>query len=285
MDQYLLWLKDFWRVFSYTLLEIGGNKISLLSLITALTIFYVGYFLSKFLDNLIGKVLEEKTKVDRGLRGSIQRFTRYAVLLWGALIALDTLGISLNSLAAFGAVLMVGIGFGLQNIAQNFISGLILLLERPIKLGDIVVVDGVSGKVVDIRARATIVQTRDDVAIIVPNSKFISENVINDNFSGDRIRLTLKVGVSYSSDPKLVEKILLEIAEGHKKVLKRPSPKVIFSDFADSSLNFDLLFWTTDIWGKDFLLSELRFQVVEKFKEHAIVIPFPQRDVHLFSHS
>lgn len=283
MDQLLAWVKKFWEVFSYTLVDVGGHKLSLLSFATALLIFYIGYFISKVLDRGLGRLLEEKTKIDRGLRDSIQRFTRYFILIVSALVALDSIGISLKSLAALGAVLMVGIGFGLQNIAQNFISGLIILLERPIKLGDIVKVNGVSGRVVAIRARSTIVHTRDDVAIIIPNSKFISENVVNDNFSGDKIRLKLSVGVSYESDVRLVEKILTEVAYAHPKVFNKPPVKVSFNDFGDSSLDFNLFFWTGDLWSKEFLLSDLRFEIVKRFREEKVVIPFPQRDIHLIS--
>ena len=222
-------------------------------------------------------------ELDSGVKGSISRFTKYLVMLIGSLIALDTVGISLKSLAALGAVLMVGIGFGLQNITQNFISGLIILLERPIKVGDLVDVKGISGKVIDIGARSTLVHTRDDVAIIVPNSQFISEQVTNESFTGSRARHHLPIGVAYGADVELVEKILKEVAEAHSKVLKDPTPNVLFVEFGSSSLDFDLMVWVEDLWKFEEILSDLRFAIVKKFNEHNIEIPFPQRDLHLRS--
>ena len=196
---------------------------------------------------------------------------------------MDSVGLNVSSLAAIGAVLMVGIGFGLQNIAQNFISGLILLLERPIRRGDIVSVAGVKGRVKEIRARSTLIETRDDVSIIVPNSQFISEQVINDSFSGNVIREKVDVAVAYGSDTRKVEQVLLEAAEAHSKVQKSPPPRVVFESFGDSSLNFSLRIWISDIWGRDFIMSDIRFDIDHRFRENQIQIPFPQRDLHLKS--
>ena len=178
---------------------------------------------------------------------------------------------------------MVGIGFGLQNIAQNFISGLIILIERPIKVGDVVQVGGVSGRVIDIQARSTLIQTRDDVSILVPNSQFISEQVVNESFRGDIIRYTIKVGVAYGTDTKLVQETLLQVAKEHSLVLKDPAPTVLFEDFGDSSLNFELLVWLEDLWTYRRTLSELRFEIDQKFRERNIEIPFPHRDLHIKS--
>lgn len=231
---------------------------------------------------IVKKFLDSKD-LNSGVKDSISRFARYTVIIAGALIALDTIGISLKSLAALGAVLMVGIGFGLQNIAQNFISGLIILLERPIKVGDIVKVQGVSGVVKEIGARSTLINTRDDIAIIVPNSQFISEQVVNESFSGETIRLHLNIGVAYGSDVNLVKDVLLKIGAEHTNVLKSPAPNVLFTDFADSSLNFELRIWVNDLWTYDSILSDIRFKIIEKFNEKNISIPFPQRDLHIKS--
>lgn len=191
------------------------------------------------------------------------------------------MGVSISSLAAVGAVLMVGIGFGLQNLTQNFISGIILLVERPIKVGDIIKVGTTSGKVVDIRVRSTVVQTRDDVTIIVPNSKFISEEVVNDSYSGKVIRQHLRVGVGYGSDVDKVQHLLCEAAMKHPKVLHEPKPKALFEDFGDSSLNFDLRFWSSEIWLIETVTSEIRKSILNEFRKENIEIPFPQRDVHI----
>lgn len=279
IKEFLLLVKS---VLGTELFELGGNKISIFSLVSALIIIFFTYRFSKFTERFVSKNLKKKTSdLDQGLITAIEKFSGYAVLLVGALMMLDTLGISLSSLAAVSAVFMVGIGFGLQNIAQNFISGLILLLERPVTEGDLIRVDGVEGKIIDIRARATVVRTRDDVAIIVPNSKLISDNVVNDHHLGPNIRLRVTVGVAYGSDVDLVKELLLKVASDHARVLKSPETVVFFNNFGESSLDFELACWTKHQWEKDIIKSELRFAINKAFKDNNIVIPFPQRDVHI----
>ena len=221
--------------------------------------------------------------IDRGVKGSIERLIRYIVVILGFFVALDSLGISMTSLAALGAVLMVVIGFGLQNVTQNFISGLIILLERPIKVGDLVEVGGNTGRVHEIGIRYILIHTRDDIAIIVPNSQFISEQVVNESFSSETIRRRLHVGVAYGSDEELVKKILLEVAQSYEKVLKETAPNVLFLDFGESSLDFALQIWVNDLWRYETILSDLRFAIDAAFRANKIEIPFPQRDLHLRS--
>lgn len=260
----------------------GGNSISVFSIILACGLLWSSFVLGKAGERLIQKALADQD-IDPGVKSSIERFSRYLIIIIGIWIALDSVGINLNSLAAFGAVLGVGIGFGLQNITQNFISGIIILLERPIKKGDMVEVKGVRGKVLDIQARSTLVLTRDDVVIIVPNSQFISEQVVNDSFSGEKIRLSLSIGVAYGSNVELVKQTLTDIAYRNPKVLNQPHPKVLFTGFGDSSLDFELRVWVDDLWDRELVLSDLRFELDAAFREHNIVIPFPQRDIHLVS--
>jgi small-conductance mechanosensitive channel len=281
MQNFIDNLSSVWRYFSVPLFEIGSHKLSLMSFITALIIFYVVLKLSRFGENLTKRLLKKYSHLDNGVKDSIATFIRYTILVIGILITLDTIGISMSSLAAVGAVLMVGIGFGLQNITQNFISGLIILLERPIKVGDLVEVGGVNGRIIAIGARSTQIHTRDDVAIIIPNSQFISEQVVNQSYSGENIRLKISVGVSYSSDPAEVEKVLMNVVKNQPEVLKSPEPKVFFSDFADSSLNFNLTIWIRDQWFDERIKSDIRFKIFEAFKKNNIQIPFPQMDVHL----
>jgi len=210
MDILLDQIKHIWNLLSTPFFELGTSHVSLASLFVVLLIIGVFYAISKIIERGLRRFLENKA-IDPGVKGSIERFSRYLVVLIGVFVAVDTIGISLTSIAALGAVLMVGIGFGLQNIAQNFVSGIIILLERPIKQGDIVFVGGVSGRVRDIRVRSTVIETRDDVAIIVPNSQFIAEQVVNDSFSGHKIRKIVKVGVAYGSDVEKVTAILMKI--------------------------------------------------------------------------
>jgi small-conductance mechanosensitive channel len=176
----------------------------------------------------------------------------------------------------------VGLGFGLQNVASNFVSGLIILFERPIKLGDRIEVGDVEGDVVEIRARSTTVVTNDNIAIIVPNSKFISENVVNWSYSDRTVRFAIHVGVAYRTDVRKVEKLLLEVADANPDVLREPKPGVRFMKFGDSALEFELRVWSSTLMhrrGK--LTSDLNFAIYEKLSENDIVIPFPQHDLHV----
>lgn len=272
-------IKDFIALVSTPIFTLSGSKISLMSLALSLLIILASIQVAKYVGKLLNSALKSRS-VDSGVRDSLEKFVRYLIIVIGILFSMDNLGVSINSLAAVGAVLMVGIGFGLQNIAQNFISGLILLIERPIKVGDIVEVGDTSGRVLDIRVRSTIIQTRDNVTIIVPNSKFVSEDVTNETYLGEKIRNHIRVGVAYGSDIEVVKAALCQAAMEHDAILKTPAPDALLEDFGDSSLNFNLRFWCTDNWQIELVSSEVRCTIDKLFKEKNIEIPFPQRDVN-----
>ncbi|MGE4132390.1 MAG: mechanosensitive ion channel family protein [Bdellovibrionales bacterium] len=278
------WLSDafakFLKVINTPFLDLNQSKVSISSVVVALFVIFLSFRLAKILGRAVHRALTRKA-VNSGVADSLERFTRYLTIAGGILFSLDMLGISITSLAALSAVLMVGVGFGLQNITQNFISGIILLIERPVKVGDIIHVGSSTGRITDIHVRSTIIQTRDDVAIIVPNSKLVSEDVVNDSFTGNYIRQHVKVGVAYGSDVEKVRQVLLEQALSHARVLKTPEPTVVFENFGESSLDFDLRYWSEDIWAIDVVSSDLRFSIDAAFRKHGIQIPFPQRDVHL----
>ncbi len=219
-----------------------------------------------------------------GAQNAIGTILRYVILLVGFLIIIQTVGINLTTLNVLAGAVGVGVGFGLQNIASNFISGLIILLERPIKVGDRIEVGSVNGKVMAIGTRATRVQTNDNIAIIVPNSQFISENVVNWSFGTERVRFRIPVGVSYDSDMELVTRLLKEVGEEDPDILSDPKPNVWLKEFGDSSVNFELLVWTeTQIQRPGGFKSKLNYEIWRKFAENNIEIPFPQRDVHFRS--
>ncbi|MFK8138706.1 MAG: mechanosensitive ion channel family protein [Bdellovibrionales bacterium] len=282
MDNFLEPLMYFWSILSTPFIELSGNQISIISLVLGVGLLYASFIFGRSTEHLVTASLEKKD-IDPGIKTSTARFSRYFVIILGLWISLDSLGIDLSSLAAVGAVLMVGIGFGLQNITQNFISGLILLLERPIKKGDMVEVRGVRGKVLDIQARSTLVLTWDDVVIVVPNSQFISEQVVNDSFSGEKIRQKIKIGVAYGSNVELVRNTLANLAYAHPKVLKQPKPRVFFADFGESSLDFELIFWVAELWDRESIKSDIRYTIDTAFRKEGIQIPFPQRVVHTFN--
>src|SRR5436190_8300708 len=193
-------------------------------------------------------------------------------------------GLNLTSLAVVAGAVGVGIGFGMQNIVHNFVSGLIILAERPIAIGDRIEVGGVAGQVKQIRLRSTTVLTNDNIAYIVPNSDFITHTVINWSHGDLKVRIRLKVSAAYGTDPVYLERLLLEVALAHPKVLRQPAPSVFFCGFGDSALEFELAVWTVEMISQPRQFkSELYFAIEKTLREHRIEIPFPQRDLHLRS--
>jgi len=199
----------------------------------------------------------------------------------GIIIAVQSIGLNLTSLAVVFGLLSVGIGFGLQNVASNFISGLIILFERPIEIGDRITVGDVWGDVVNINLRATLILTIDNIAIIVPNSEFISSRVTNWSYRDSKVRVHIPVGVAYGSDVQLVTNSLLEVARNNAEVMKDPAPEVWFTQFGDSSLKFELLVWTLDPKRRPEVISDLNKSIDAIFRKNKIEIPFPQRDIHI----
>ncbi len=225
-----------------------------------------------------------RTSLDEGLRYALTVGAGYVIFFVGAVIGLQSLGLNLSSIAFLGGAVGLGIGVGLQSIANNFISGLILLVERPIKVDDRVEIENLTGDVVKIAARSTWVRTNDNVVIIVPNSEFTSKRVTNWTANDRCVRISLSIGTSYSSDPQQVKQLLLQVAGRHPDVLSNPAPDVIFTDFGDSSLDFELRVWTTNqVRTPQILKSDLYFSIFSLFKQEGIEIPFPQRDLHLRS--
>ena len=240
-------------------------------------------WISQLLQRMLRRNLFRRLRLNEGTQATICRILHYVIMLVGLFMAVNQIGISLTTLAAISAVLMVGIGLGLQNVTSNFIGTLIILFERPVQVGDFVEVGGVQGRIRVIKMRSSVVETLDNVSIIVPNSNFITENVTNWSYRDSKVRLHVSVGVSYGADVDLVEKTLLQVGRAHEEVLLNPEPTVQFLEFADSSLNFDLLVWINDASRQYIIRSDLNFAVVKAFREQGITIPFPQRDLHIQS--
>jgi small-conductance mechanosensitive channel len=195
---------------------------------------------------------------------------------------MQTVGINLSTLTVLAGALGIGIGFGLQNVTNNFVSGIIILFERPIKVGDRIQVGDVNGDVISISMRSTTVVTNDNISVIVPNSEFISSRVINWSHNDRNVRFNIPVGVAYKEDPEKVKQILLKVAEKDEGVLKSPKPDVLFVEFGNSSLNFNLRIWTNSfITTPAILTSKLYFEIFTEFRKAGIEIPFPQRDLHI----
>jgi small-conductance mechanosensitive channel len=206
------------------------------------------------------------------------------VLVIGIVVVLTNTGINLGALAVFAGAIGVGIGVGLQGIASNFISGLVILAERPISIGDRVEVGDAAGQVQRIGARSTVVVTNDNISIIVPNSKFIEDTVTNWTYGDPRVRFRIPVGVAYGSDVEKVRAALIAAGKEHPKSLQDPAPNVFFKEFGDSSLNFELVVWCSEMSHRPARYkSDLNFLIERKLREAGIEIPFPQRDLHIRS--
>jgi small-conductance mechanosensitive channel len=222
--------------------------------------------------------------LDRSLQYAIAQIVSNLVLVVGIFVVLENTGIHLGALTVFAGAVGVGVGFGLQNIASNFISGLVILAERPITIGDRVEVAGLAGQVELIRARSTVIRTNDNIAMIVPNTKFIDSPVTNWTYGDPRVRFRLPVGVAYGSDVNKVREALIAAGRSIPHVLEDPAPSVFLTQFGDNALNFELVVWSSEMSHRPSRFkSDLNFAIEEKLREAGIEIPFPQRDLHIRS--
>jgi len=237
---------------------------------------------TRFVRRLLRYEILSRTSLDEGQRYAIERTFGYFVFALGLFVGMQIIGLNVSSLAFLGGAVGIGVGFGLQNIASNFASGLILLLERPIKVGDRIEVGSLNGDVLRIGGRSTWVRTNDNLIIIVPNAEFTAGRVINWTANDRQVRFSFPVGVAYGSDPEQVRAVLLDIAARHADVLADPAPEVLLTNFGDSSIDFELRVWTiTQVQTPSRLKSDLYFEVVKQFAAQGIQIPFPQRDVYI----
>ena len=268
----------------YSFFKVGSLAITPVFLLKSIGFLCILVVLSKLIQRLIVARLLNRLSISAGLKFAAGRFATYLFFLVGLFVGLQSLGVDLSSLVVFGGAVGVGVGLGLQTVVSNFVAGLILLIEQPIRIGDRIETTGVLGDVIKIAARSTWVRTNDNVVIIVPNNDFINNSVTNWTANDPTVRINLSVGVGYASDPDLIRKILLQAADNHPKVLKDPPPDVIFTDYGDNSLNFSLRVWTSESAHNPAVLkSDLYFALFKTFTEQGIELPFPQRDLHIRS--
>jgi len=270
-------------VLYYPLFTINQTPISLISILL-FGFILIGFVLAARLlkTRLLSKILT-KFKIEEGMQFTLTKISQYIVVFIGAIVALQFIGIDLTGLAVVLGFLSVGIGFGLQNVTSNFIAGIILLFERPIKIGDRVTVGDTEGDVTHINIRSTTIRSLNNIAYIVPNSEFISTTVINWSHGDTKLRVDLDIGVSYNSDLDLVIKVLKDTAIENKDVLPKPEPEVHFREFGDSSWNMKLRVWVDNPKKHYYVRSDLNCAIVRAFRKNNIEIPFPQRDLHLRS--
>jgi len=269
-------------ILDFPLFKTGSTQLTLWSILYLILLFLLLLFLAKKIRFWLANRILVRSNLDPGVRKSVGAIARYLVIVIGFFVILQTAGIDLTALSILAGAVGIGVGFGLQNIANNFISGLIILFERPIKAGDRIEVGEVEGEVISIGARATTVVTNDNISVIVPNSSFISQDVVNWSYTDRKVLFKIGVSVAYGSDPRLVERLLLEVARENRDVLEEPEPGVRFLEFGDNGLQFELRAWSTSLLHrKGKLTSDLNFGIHEKFEAHGLEFPFPQRDIHV----
>lgn len=273
---------DLKTIFNYPLLEFGETAINVYNLVGLLVIFIITRIILWLLKRIINQRIATK-KFDAGRGLAIFQIAKYVIVTGAVLFAIDSLGIDIGLLLAGSAALLVGVGLGLQQTFNDLISGVILLFEGSVTVGDIVEVNGIVAKVMEINIRVSKIETREGISILVPNSKLTNDYVINWSHNRTDTRFSLKVGVAYGSDVELVRSILEEVTAQNVDVTDDPAPNARFIDFGDSALVFEIIYWTADMFNIEQIKSDLRFEIDKQFREQGITIPFPQRDLHVKS--
>jgi len=271
------------HVLNFKLFQIQQTPVTVSSLFMFVLVIVAFFVLSRIICRIFLKRIMERMRLEEGTQYNLTQITHYLIMLTGALVSFQFVGIDLSGLMMVFGLLSVGIGFGLQNITSNFISGLILLGERPIKVGDRITIGDTEGDVMEIKIRSTTIRSLNNISIIVPNSEFVSSKVVNWSHRDLKIRMDIDVGVSYGSDIEKVLKCLREVAEESEEVLQQPRPDVLHLGFGDSSWNMRLRVWIANPKRHPQIRSALNCAIVRKFRENDVEIPFPQRDLHVRS--
>ncbi len=261
----------------YRLIEWGEYELTVSSLVTFIAVLMVMFAISRGLRGAIYRV----TKLEDSKKFSISKLSNYVIGFFTILIGMNVLGINISILTAGSAALLVGVGFGLQNLFNDFVSGIILLVDATLKVGDVIEVNGMIYRVEQINFRTTTVVGRNENFVIMPNSQLTANNLINWTHSGVSSRFRVDIGVDYGTDVPTIMNILKVAASKHTKVLPTPEPFVRFEDYGDSALQFALYFFTNDVFRVENIKSELRIEIYEEIKRQGITIPFPQRVVHV----
>lgn len=271
-----LWLGETW-------FKIGTTPVTTLTFLIPAIIISLSIKFSNLLSRFLLHRVYKKYELDNGTQYTFTRLLHYVIIVISILVALPVIGFDLSILTVFAGVAGIGIGFGVSNIASNFISGLIILFERPIKVGDRIKIGELHCDVENITIRSTVVRTRNNEHIIIPNSQFIESQVMNWSYGDPMVREKILIGVAYGSDVRLLERLLLQTACEHNDIMDDPPPRVDFLNFGDSALEFRLLYWISNPVLRTRVKSALNFRINELLQQHGVEIPFPQRDLHLRS--
>ena len=273
----------FQKIWDFEVWVIDNRAVTVRKLIVSFLILIIGILTVKYLLRILGRRMLSYALIKETTASNIQKMLTYFAYVLILIFVLRIVNIPLTAFAFLGGAIAIGIGFGAQTLINNFISGFIIMGERPIKIGDLIEMEGNFAIVEDIGARCTRIRTGANVHILVPNSSFLEKNITNWTLSDKKVRAHVTVGVAYGSPVREVERLLLKAAEGHEKVRKKPEPFILFNDFGDNALIFDVYFWLsmTRIMERRIIESDIRFRIDELFREADVTIAFPQRDVHL----
>jgi len=272
-----------WDLLQKPIFTVSGQEISIVSIFYFLVIILISITLARLFIRLLRRNVYSKMEIEKGAQRTLSRLVKYVVIIIGLLIGLQMLGLNLSVLAFLGGLLGVGIGFGLQNVFLNFACGLILLFEKPIKVGDLLELDDTLAKVKDIGFRASLLDTPDNETLVVPNSNLVTDEIKNlTHGENTDLRVHVPIGVAYGTDIGQVKDSLLGIVESEDKVLKDRPAKVVFKEHGDSALGFDLMFWISTPGDRLEVKNSIREKIDEEFNEQGIEMPYPTRDVYLF---
>jgi len=274
---------SFGAVWHYTVFTVGGESIAAGTVVLAVLLLGLGYVVARAASRLVSRALAGHVSLEPGSANAAETLTFYGLFVTFAMVSLDLVNFPLTAFTIVGGAVAIGVGFGSQNVMNNFISGLILLFERPIRAGDLVSVEGTHGIVEHIGARSTRIRAPDNTHMIVPNSHLVENSLVNFTLSDDVLRTSVTVGVAYGSPVGTVDRLLKRALLDEPLILADPAPRVLFTDFGDNALVFDTVFWlrARAILDRRQIESDLRHRVDALFREAGIVIAFPQRDVHL----
>ncbi|WP_020531513.1 mechanosensitive ion channel family protein [Flexithrix dorotheae] len=270
------------EILEMDLIRVAEYSFSVYDLLKLFFYFLVGKGILWILKQSLKKYWKFKD-LDQGSQYALYQILKYIIWVIITVLALESIGVKVTILVAGSAALLVGIGLGVQQTFNDFFSGILLLVEGSIKVGDVLEVDDEVVRVKRIGLRTSIVENREEIIIILPNSKIVTDKVINWSHNVKIARFSFIVGVSYGTDEDLVIRILKEVAKGHTAVMQEKEPIVRLNSFGDSSLNFELMFWTREMFRVEQIKSDMRLKILKKFRDQKVVIPFPQRDLHLKS--
>ncbi|PZO44609.1 MAG: hypothetical protein DCF19_02365 [Pseudanabaena frigida] len=268
-----------YEIFTAPILDIGGTKFSIATIASLIGVIILAFFVSKLISEIIRRSLLTRLRINRGLQEAVTVFIKYSLITLSSVIILQTAGINLSSLAVIAGVVGIGVGFGLQNIASNFISGLVLLLEQTLKVGDYIEIGELKGTIEKISIRSTILRTDDDVFVIVPNQRFLENNTVNWSYAGHTCRIHIPISVAQDTDLLVLTEALLKVARNEPRVLSSPPPEVWFKGFGKDSIDFDLLVWINEPDANEPIRSSLNFRIAYEIRERRIKVPFPTREL------